>query len=172
MRLDEILTGLTELIEVGNKKENTNRWEFDLILSTIKSEFNQKLAQIAGEISTDFSACPSIAYEKPYLESLFRNMVSNAIKYRSADQALHLAITTRREEGFVVITFQDNGIGIDLDNFGHKLFKPFYQIDTRQEGKGMGLHIVKSMLEKNGGRIEVVSQVNKGTTFIGYLKEY
>jgi signal transduction histidine kinase len=70
-----------------------------------------------------------------------------------------------------MISFQDNGRGIDLESFGDKLFKPFYQIDSRQEGKGMGLHIVKRMLEKNGGRIEVASQVNSGTRFIAYLKE-
>lgn len=171
-RLDDILTGLTDLIEVGSKHQTPTRWAFDLILSTIRIEFNQQLAQIGGEIATDFFACPTITYEKPYLESLFRNMISNAIKYRSPDQALHLIITSCREEDFVVITFQDNGIGMDLERFGNKLFKPFYQIETRQEGKGMGLHIVKSMLEKNGGKIQVASQVNKGTTFTTYLKEY
>jgi PAS domain S-box-containing protein len=84
-RLEDILVGLTELIEVGNINRPTNRWEFELILSIITSEFSEQLAQVSGVISADFSACPAIIYEKPYLESLFRNMLSNALKYRSSD---------------------------------------------------------------------------------------
>jgi signal transduction histidine kinase len=99
-------------------------------------------------------------------------MISNAIKYRAPDWALQLTIAAHREEGFVVITFADNGRGIDLTRTGHKLFKPFYQVDPRQEGSGMGLHIVKSMLHKNGGKVAVSSQPGHGTTFTAYLKEF
>jgi two-component system CheB/CheR fusion protein len=63
-------------------------------------------------------------------------------------------------------------MGIDLKRLGHKLFKPFSRLTTQAEGKGIGLHLVRSMIEKNGGRIEVESVVNGGTRFRCYLHEY
>ena len=171
-RMNEILTDLTKLIQLESQQEMAASWAFDSVLSAIRTEFSQQLAGVGGEILADFSACPAVSYPKPYLDSLFRNLISNAIKYRAPDQALQLAIAAHREDGFVVITFGDNGRGIDLARNSHKLFKPFYQVDPRQEGSGMGLHIVKSMLQKNGGKIEVSSQPGQGTTFTAYLKEY
>jgi signal transduction histidine kinase len=54
----------------------------------------------------------------------------------------------------------------------HKLFKPFMRLTKKAEGKGMGLYLVKNMIERNGGRIEVESTINNGTTFTCYLKKY
>ena len=72
----------------------------------------------------------------------------------------------------IILTFKDNGEGIDLEKFGSRLFTPFTRFNTEQEGKGIGLYIVKKMIEKNGGKIEVESEIGKGTTFIIYLREY
>ncbi len=171
-RLGDILTGLTDLIEIKNTREITKEWSFAEILKLITIEFADPLEQIQGKISSDFSACPSIVYPKPYLDSLFRNMISNAIKYRSSDRNLHLSITAHQQNDDAVLIFQDNGKGIDLKSNQDLLFKPFYRVSQEQEGKGMGLHIVKSLLEKNDGSIKVDSQFDVGSSFICLLKPY
>jgi signal transduction histidine kinase len=85
---------------------------------------------------------------------------------------LNLEISSKEKKGTVILRFKDNGIGMDLLRYGNNLFKPFKRFSTKAEGKGIGLHIIKSMIEKNGGRIEVKSEINVGTEFICYLKVY
>ena len=65
---------------------------------------------------------------------------------------------------------KDNGIGMDFEVIKHDLFKPFKRFTSKADGKGIGLHIIKSMIEKTGGKIEVNSEKGKGTTFSVYFK--
>jgi signal transduction histidine kinase len=120
----------------------------------------------------DFYDCPRLRYNETYLLSILRNLVSNALKYRSPKRPLQLEITTGRSGPFVLLTVKDNGIGMDGKQVHEKLFKPFSRLSEQGEGKGLGLHLVKHMVEKNGGSIRVESTPNVGTTFRVYLKEY
>jgi signal transduction histidine kinase len=63
-------------------------------------------------------------------------------------------------------------MGMDLTKYGNKLFKPFTRFSKKADGKGIGLFLLKSMIEKNEGRIEVASEPGNGTRFSCYLKEY
>lgn len=102
-----------------------------------------------------------------------RNLISNAIKYRQPDRALKITITSRPvDDTCTLLTVADNGIGIDLDKHGQHLFKPFKRFDSKTEGKGIGLHVIKNMVERNGGKIEISSTPGEGVRFDVYLKEY
>ncbi|MEX2336485.1 MAG: HAMP domain-containing sensor histidine kinase, partial [Fulvivirga sp.] len=68
--------------------------------------------------------------------------------------------------------FSDNGIGIDLKEHGKNLFQPFKRFSQQATGKGIGLSIIKSMIEKNNGKIEVESAPGEGSTFLCYLCPY
>jgi PAS domain S-box-containing protein len=170
-RFDDILTGLTEILALKNKQEQVNIIELNTVFQVVLSEFRDRIHQTQTTVHADFSLCPNLCFITPYLESLFRNMLGNAIKYRSPARLLEIHIRSKRDDGFVQLVFQDNGQGMDLQGNEEKLFMPFFQIDSQQEGKGMGLTIVKNILERNGGKIEVKSKLNSGTTFTCYLKE-
>lgn len=71
-----------------------------------------------------------------------------------------------------MISFKDNAEGIDMERNGSRLFTPFIRFNQEQEGKGIGLYLIKKMIEKNGGRLEVESEKGRGSTFTIYLKEY
>jgi two-component system CheB/CheR fusion protein len=75
-------------------------------------------------------------------------------------------------DGFVLLTVRDNGMGMNLNKYKQHLFKPFTRFTNKASGKGLGLHLVKNMVEKNGGKIQVESATENGTTFYLYLKEY
>lgn len=171
LRVEDVLTGLTEILEVKSRHGQAKEVELDAVLQVVEAEFRNEIAQTGTTVSADFSACPTVRYAQPYLESLFRNMISNSIKYRSASRAPHIQIVAKRENDLVTLSFQDNGQGIDLERNGNDIFKPFYQVDGGQEGIGMGLNIVKNVVEKNGGGVEVKSQLGIGTTFICHIKE-
>jgi signal transduction histidine kinase len=125
-----------------------------------------------GRVEADFSRCPSICYVEAYLYSIVRNLLSNAIKYRSPHRNLVVSITSDRQDDFVVLRVADNGIGINLQKHGKDLFNPFSRFTSQAYGKGLGLHLVRNMIEKNGGKIIVESRVDAGTTFIVLLRDF
>lgn len=102
---------------------------------------------------------------KGYVRSIFSNMISNAVKYRSLNRKLNLHIRTIHTDNAVLLSFQDNGIGIDLEKFKDKLFSPFHRFSPEIDGRGIGLYLVKNMVESNGGTLSVTSTVNEGTEF-------
>lgn len=92
--------------------------------------------------------------------------MSNAIKYRSEERVLQVHISCDRSpEGNTVITFSDNGLGMDLQKIGSNIFKLYKRFHTDKKGRGIGLYLVKSHVEAMDGQIEVDSTVNKGTKF-------
>ena len=101
---------------------------------------------------------------------IVNNLVSNAIKYRSNQRKLDLKVSTQKAEGFLVLSVQDNGKGMELDKHGHKVFAMFGRIDSEVKGTGVGLYMVKTILEEYEGKISVISQINEGTTFQVFFK--
>ena len=68
-----------------------------------------------------------------------------------------------------MLTVQDNGLGIDMERFGPQLFQLFRRFHTHVEGTGMGLYLVNRIVQNHGGRLEVSSVLDEGTTFHIYL---
>ncbi len=102
------------------------------------------------------------------IKRIFINLLSNSIKYTSAGGKIECHINKQRN-GSVEIEISDNGIGIPTDRIDHVL-SPFEQIhkehDLNEEGTGLGLPIVKNLVELHGGKFKLISEVNKGTTAV------
>jgi PAS domain S-box-containing protein len=172
-RLENTINGLVQVIEIQNDQQVAIKQQsFREILDSIQIEYNSVLEEYIGSIDADFSECPSIVYIEAYIFSIMKNLVSNAIKYCSDQNEIRIQVKTRREDGYILLTVKDNGIGMDLERYGKNLFKPFTRFTKKADGKGIGLHLIKTMIEKNGGKVEVESALNVGTTFKCYLKEY
>jgi signal transduction histidine kinase len=105
-------------------------------------------------------------YSDPWrIEEIFRNLISNAIKYRRVENPLHeINITIAIEENEAVISFRDNGIGITKQNLT-RVFEMFYRASEQAGGSGLGLYIVKNAVEKLGGRVSVGSEPGQYTIF-------
>ena len=116
-------------------------------------------------IKSDFSKASTIRYNRIYMESIFLNLVGNAIKYKSEDRIPEIRITSELENGKIVLKFQDNGLGIDLEQHGHKLFGLNKVFHRHPDAKGVGLFLTKTQIEAMGGAISACSTVNVGTTF-------
>jgi PAS domain S-box-containing protein len=99
------------------------------------------------------------------LAEIFRNLISNAIKYRRMDiDRPMVKVTVRINETEADISFSDNGIGIEPDKLLN-IFEMFYRASTQSDGSGLGLYIVKNAVEKLGGQIDVFSRPWQGTEF-------
>ena len=105
-----------------------------------------------------------------YLESILLNLMTNAIKYRSADRDPQIRLSAETEGDYTVLSVQDNGIGIDLDTHGKKLFGMYKTFHSNKDARGLGLFITKTQVEAMGGKIVVDSKPNEGSTFKIYFK--
>lgn len=104
-----------------------------------------------------------------YLESIFYNFISNAIKYRMPNRKAKLLIKTQVKKGWIRISFQDNGLGIDLDRHNKRLFGMYNTFHSNPEARGLGLYLTENQVRILGGRIEVESVEGEGTNFKVYL---
>ena len=172
--LDKTLNGLIDMIEAQadahTKKEDC--CNFEDIWADINTELADLIEESGAQLDIDFKNAPEVKYIQSFLTSVLRNLLSNAIKYRSEGRKLKITINTEKVDGYILLTVEDNGIGINLEKHRHQLFKPFKRFENQREGKGIGLHIIKNMVERNGGKIEVESTEGKGSKFKVYLKEY
>ncbi len=105
----------------------------------------------------------------PYMESIMLNLVTNAIKYRSPERLPVVIINAHTNYKGIVITIEDNGLGIDLERYRNKLFGMNKTFHGNEDARGLGLYITKNQVESMGGRIEVESKLNVGTKFSVYL---
>ncbi|HEX8460765.1 MAG TPA: PAS domain-containing sensor histidine kinase [Segetibacter sp.] len=172
-QLNETINDLAKILVIKN---NTNPELTTINIATtfknVISSFNTALAEVSAEVIVDFKAT-SIVQNKVYLESIFVNLISNALRYRSTARNLIIHVQTQENEnGNVVLRFSDNGTGIDLLRHQHKIFGLYQRFHSSVDGQGLGLFIVKSQIEATGGKIEVESQPDKGATFIITFKKF
>lgn len=106
-----------------------------------------------------------------YLDSILLNLFTNAIKYKSPERKAILEIGYEVNKNFTIITFKDNGLGLDLKKNGHKIFGMYKTFHGNEDAKGIGLYITKNQLEAMDGKIEVESEVDFGCIFKVYLNE-
>lgn len=172
-RMERTLNGLVELIDFQThtspvpQKVNLKKVYEDTI-ADLGVYWDAEQVNIKVDIPEDLE----IVYIGAYINSIFYNMLSNAYKYRSYERPLQVKVKAKAVDNGVVLIFSDNGIGIDLNRYGHFLFKPFKRLTVERDGTGIGLSIINNVVRKNGGDIKVDSKLDKGTTFTIYLKPY
>lgn len=163
--LNETLNELMRVLEVRNSK-NIAYDTCDLNEMTRVTE-NMLKGQIVGkkaQLTTQFDIA-TMQFPKMYLESIFYNMVSNSLKYSKPDVPPEIKITSQLISGHVTLTFEDNGLGIDLHRHGKDMFKLNSVFHAGHDSKGIGLFMTKTQIETFGGKISVESEPNVGTKF-------
>ncbi len=106
-----------------------------------------------------------------YLDSIVLNFLTNAIKYKSDERVPIIELSSEVQGDFVVFKVKDNGLGIDMEKFGDKIFQMYKTFHYNEDAIGIGLFITKNHIESLGGKVEVKSEVGIGTEFVIYLKK-
>lgn len=172
-KLQRTVNGLLETVNIQtDKSAGFKKINFMDVYNETVEDCKNELGQYKAEIVTNFEKAPEIDYVEAYLKSIMKNLITNALKYSADTVYPCIRISSARENEYVLLTVEDNGIGIDLEKAGENLFKPFKRFTSKAEGTGMGLYIIKNIIEKNGGYVKVHSIPHEGTTFYCYLKEY
>lgn len=168
-KMQQLLDELLELSRVGrlnNPPEEVN-------LGTLAGEAVELVAGQINElgVSVDIQPnLPTVRADRPRMLEVFQNLVDNATKFMGEQPDPHIEIGVRKENGEDVVFVKDNGIGIKKDYF-HKVFGLFDQLDQGKGGTGIGLALVKRVIETHGGRIWVESEgLGHGATFSFTIK--
>jgi signal transduction histidine kinase len=141
-------------------------------LATVVEGVRQDLLSLLQETGTklvvDVTDFPPVNFSEKNLRSIVYNLLSNAVKYRSPDRRAHVDVRAHVRPGYTVLEVHDNGLGLAAEQLP-QLFGMFQRFHDHVEGTGIGLYMVKRMVENAGGRIEVHSQLGAGTTFFVQL---
>lgn len=169
--LNNTLGDLIDIVAVNkNKFDEKVDINIEETLKDVMESVKEDINKSGIDVRFDFSKCNEVSYPASQFRSILINMLTNAIKYRSPDKKSKVEITSSIENGFVRLDFADNGLGIDLVKYGSKLFQMNKRFHAGTEGKGIGLFIIKSQVEAMGGKVGIVSEPGKGTTFSVFIK--
>jgi PAS domain S-box-containing protein len=165
-KLDDVIVDLTKILDIraqqGLAKENV---ELGSIIDNVKEILSSQFESSQAKLICDLAENESLFTIKSYLHSIVYNLVANGVKYRSKQRRPIIRITSFKNENRVGFMVSDNGLGIDLEKFQHKLFSLYQRFHTHVDGKGMGLYLVRTQTLALGGEIDVESKLEEGTTF-------
>ncbi len=167
-KMKDTIVGLTEIVKVqkdtGEYSENVN---IKKVFQNVKLDIKENILEANASIEEDLEI-EMVRSTKNNIRSILHNLLTNAIKYRSPERKLKIKLSSHIEKGFIVITMQDNGLGIS-GKYQPKLFTMFKRVHTHVEGTGIGLYIIKRIVENSKGKILLESEPDMGSTFKIYL---
>lgn len=167
-KLKVIIRELTEISQVQkNTADDIGNVSIEELIEEFKISYNKEFEENKTSIFTELKT-QELFFSRKNLRSIINNILGNAIKYRSPERDPRIIIKTYKVENFNILEFQDNGLGFNL-NDKEKLFGMFKRLHDHVEGTGVGLYIVKKIIDNSGGKIEVHSEIGKGSTFKVYL---
>lgn len=165
LRFKETIKDLTEISKIQkNFNEDETIVEFEDFLEDIKFTLIEMIVGSEAIIDSDFSQCKRISFSRKNFKSILFNLISNAIKYQSSERKPEIFIKSWIEGNYAVISIKDNGLGFEEKDKG-KIFGMFKRLHDHVDGSGVGLYIVKRIIENAGGKIEAFSEKGKGTEF-------
>lgn len=164
--IKESLENYLDLMQkAGKNNDNLTETCFEETLSKTTSTLSSLLTSSKTEIESDFSSCNSVLFNKDYLQSIFLNLITNSIKYTCPGIPPVIEISTRIKYGHKELIYKDYGQGFDMEKNGDNVFGLNQRFNKTQEGKGVGLYLIRNQITSLGGTITVDSKLNKGATF-------
>lgn len=164
--LNNTLNQVIEAVKIKNDTEkNKETLTFEEVLGKTLRILNSDIKKKKAEIIYDFKNAPKISYPPIYLENIFLNFLSNALKYKSPYRDPVIKINSDHLHRKIHLSVNDNGLGINMKKHGGKLFGLGKTFHRNSEAKGHGLFITRTQVEVLGGKIWAESKEGVGTTF-------
>ena len=165
-RFATTIKDLTAIVEVGKDSPDRIPEKTDIhkIVENVKQDLSSLIKESNASIELISDDNLTIIFPKRNLKSIIYNLLSNAIKYRSPERSPKVIVKMAKVNGKVHLSVSDNGMGIPVD-MQENVFTMFKRFHDHVEGSGLGLYIVKRMVDNANGQIKVNSTLNEGTTF-------
>lgn len=169
--VDNLCKTVKDLADIDNNTHFAivpERVNFENVIEDAKLALRDKIEETKAQICIH-TAIKEVKFSRKNIRSILYNLLSNAIKYRKPDCSPVITISTERSGEYILLKVSDNGLGIAEDK-QQSIFNRYTRLHDTVEGTGVGLFIVKGMVESIGGRIEVKSKEGEGATFLVYFK--
>jgi signal transduction histidine kinase len=168
--MKELIDSLLEFARVGRVNSTISDVDLNRILQEVKVQLHYSIEKRNASVNIP-NDLPIIAADKLKITQLFTNLLSNAIKFVPEEKAPKIDVTYNESHDYHNVSIADNGIGIDK-KYIDSIFKVFHRVkDLEVTGTGVGLAIVKKIVDDVGGKITVKSQKSVGTTFTVSFKK-
>ena len=169
-KMQKLVDELNETREAEHKYRSHMEWlELGHILEDVRLTLSEDIRSSGALLQKNIEVA-QIFFSRRQLRSILYNLISNAIKYSIPDGTPIIHVRSYNEDDHVIISLQDNGIGIDKDK-QEAIFSKYYRIDNAIEGSGIGLYLVKELVVNAGGRIDIKSTPGEGTLIKIYFKK-
>ena len=164
--LNETVQHLNEVVQVkttaAEKIRPLNLYE---AVKTVEKNLSGMLKEEEARCKVIIDKSLKVNAIPAYLDSVLLNLFTNSLKYRSPDRKLEIKVIAEKNDKDVLLLFRDNGLGIDMEKHGGKIFGMYKTFHRHKDAKGIGLFITKNQMESMNGSIAVESTVGKGTEF-------
>ncbi|MGB7394714.1 MAG: PAS domain-containing protein [Pricia sp.] len=168
----DTLENLNEVVDINtnvnlDKKSIPLKNKIDTVASNLSAYLRNHGAQIINEVgeSDEIRVVPA------YIDSILMNFITNAVKYKNPERDARIILRSKKEKDYTVLSVIDNGLGIDLEKYGDKLFGMYKTFHDHSDARGIGLYITKNQIEAMNGKVGVESEVGVGTTFKIHFNE-
>ncbi len=169
VRFKTTISDLTEISKIQrNIEDETEEVSIYEVIQDVKYLIKDSIEETGTKIELDIEKGCIIRFSRKNIQSIIYNLLSNAIKYRSAKRIPAIVITAKKDQNDFTFSLQDNGLGIHEEQIPN-MFKMFKRLHQHVEGSGIGLYLVKRIIDNSGGKIKVKSEIDKGTTFTIHL---
>jgi PAS domain S-box-containing protein len=170
-QLDLKLNDLAEVVEVKNRRSRllARKISPEAIFRQAMKEFDADIRDTDAVFYTDFSEIAEVSFPESYFHAIMVSLISNSLKFRAPQRRPEIRVGSFKEKNAHVLTFADNGIGMDLVRHKGRIFTMYQQLHEGYEGKGLDLYLTRCRMEAMGGKIEVKSTPGKETIFYLYF---
>ena len=161
-KMDNMLSGLLSLSRLGQTRLNIKKLDVDQIIDEVISNFEYEIKN--KDVDLEINELPDCVGDQSQINQVFTNLISNALKYLEPDRPGKITISGQKDNQWSNYSVKDNGVGIPEDQ-QKKIFNLFHQSDPKSSGIGLGLNIIKQIIDRHNGNITVESQKCQGTKF-------
>lgn len=163
--LDESIRNLNEVVTIQSQVDLSRKSIYlNELLDKTLLNLSQSIKKAGSVIHNRVPEHFYVKSNSAYIESIFLNLISNAVKYRSPDRKSEITILAEKQNDGWTVEISDNGLGIDMEKYRQLIFGMYKTFHRNKDAKGLGLFITKNQVEALGGTIELESELNKGTT--------
>ncbi|MGR3301910.1 MAG: ATP-binding protein [Candidatus Scalindua sp.] len=170
-KMDTLLSGLLRISRMGRVVLAIKQLDMNKLISNVIGTYEYKIKE--EEVKIQVGELPSCKGDSAQINQVFSNLLDNAMKYLDSDREGIIKISGRSEIGHIVYCLEDNGAGI-AERHQDKIFEIFHRLDPAGNdvaGEGLGLTIIRKILDRHGGKIWVESESGKGSKFFVSLPE-
>ena len=163
-RMKEMIQGLLDYSRVGTRGHEFKEFEAQTALNYALNNLGASIGETGAEITYD--ELPIIFADKDQIIRVFQNLIGNTIKFRREGVRPKIHVSVQKTDDEYIFSVSDNGIGLE-EQYSDKIFEVFKRLHAigEYQGAGIGLAVVKRIIDRHGGRIWVESELGKGSTF-------